>query len=640
MSDNRFSRTLCGFSDFDPEFNDQYIGGPIKPRKPTKPTPGRSAGGRPTAGGKGTIKAGTATLYGKAVPTKPNPTFQRHGQTIQTAKVTAQKAVQVAAAAFRKAPKFQAKPSSAILARTVVGLVASGRPLNAKQKAALARQKQAAAKAAAASKTAVNAGRAVRTSAIKLAQTMQKQRATALAIRKAKPGSTRIKGLDFIGYDYLGASPDPLNPGWLDDGSPDPAIWGTDPAAGDVSLDPLNDAFAAAVEESPPVQLPPPPPMDVQIADYATVGGIPYDFSKGKPVGFVGSYGYFAGTTIVDTLNKAKNAAEWMFNPFGAMMAYAGGTADHYGFVWGGNKGDSNWPGEDPNQWIEVHGRRHHRDWWNDAGGWDQIATISQQSMSKANPNGVGFGPLVGNPAMPDWAKMRVDSKGVCFWFPQEAPDWVTFPLKQAEALTEQQNRKTAEDTRKANQALLDKQTAEAALQQAQQDAANALAESQEASAAAIADSQAETAASQLLLEQGRQEQEQRAAEAAAAAEERRFMMEQAQADRAQQAADMEMYRQAQQFDLEAARQEQQLMLEQARAEQAYLAQNPEVAYGPQGGGYGPPQGYAEDGGGYDGSGIVPNYGAYEGEGFDVLPEGGGGYIEDVLVGMDAEEWE
>ena len=63
------------------------------------------------------------------------------------------------------------------------------------------------------------------------------------------------------------------------------------------------------------------------------------------------------------------------------------------------------------------------------------------------------------------------------FWLPQEAPEWLTFPLRQAAAITAQAAAKAAEEARKADALALAKIQADLALAQTEQDAANALAE-------------------------------------------------------------------------------------------------------------------------------------------------------------------
>lgn len=543
----------------------------------------------PTKGGSST-KPGSKTIYGPAVAIKPNPTIGDHNKIIKGAAQVARRAV-VAANAAMKAAATHPRPAALKGAPTKVG----GPPPKAmtpKQKAAVAKHQAAVTKSDAAARKAATTGQAAKVAASNLAKAYVKQKDVAAKLRK-KPGATRVGEIEAaeIGaalsayYDYVGAAPDPQNPGYLDDGTVDPAFAapGLDPAMDPAMLDP---AFDPGTGMDTGAALPPPPPRDAVIQNYQDVGGILYDGSKGKKPGCWGSYSYFNKTVV---------------NP---------NSADRqYGFVFGGDPHNSDWPGNTFNRWVWVHGKKGDAGSIPDfpgqepgvSGWWDNADSINKSYLDAANVSKAsvakGYGPIIGNPAWPDFAGLRMDQQGNLFWLPQEAPEYVTFPLKQAAALTAQAAAKAAAEALAAEQAAAAKTAADQAAAQAAQDAANALAESAEASAAAVAQSQQATAQAAIDQEQAKIDQQQEAqanavmmeqakADAAAAAQERQFALEQARAD-------AEQARQERQILAEAARHE--MEMRQARGQSA-----PPPAQGEEGGG---DEGYAEDeggGGGYD----------------------------------------
>jgi hypothetical protein len=232
------------------------------------------------------------------------------------------------------------------------------------------------------------------------------------------------------------------------------------------------------------------------------------------------------------------------------------------------------------------------------------------QSASKNNPYGVPYGPLVGNPGMPDFAHMRVDAAGNMFWLPQEAPDWLTFPIKQAAALTAQAAKKAEEEAAKAAAAAEAKARADEASAQAAQDAANALAESQATSAAKVAQTEEETKQAQ------------------AETQAQQALVQQQAAETAEKGVETEQMKQAGE-----------LMLAEAKRQQEYLAAHPEEEFGPPGGPAAEPEDAAVEGAdegtieeetsmmpGMEGSGA-------EGEYEDNLPIPGG----DIMADMDGE---
>jgi hypothetical protein len=402
-------------------------------------------------------------------------------------------------------------------------------------------------------------------------------------------------------YTTIGADPDPSNPGYLTDGSPDPAMMPVDASADPTLADPTLSDPSLAADDSPVdsgQDLPPPADMSTFIPDMAAVGGIAYNGSKGTPSGYVVSYGLATRKTDI---------------PSGYVKAAGIDPTEHYGYVFGRYHDDGAEKGvpfgdfKNSTGWNHVHGRYH-----SGIGSWHNPCDPSEAfgSNSKTNPKGVSYGPLVGNPSMPDFKGMRVDAQGNMFWLPQEAPDWLTFPLKQAAAMTAQAAAKAAADAAAADAAAAAKAQADAAAAQAAQDAANALSESQSASQQKIAQGEAETQAQQALVQQQ-------------------------QADTAAQAVETEQTKQAGQLLLSQAQQDQEqgkqvqdLLVEQAKREQAYLAQHPEVEFAPEAeeGGDVPPPDDVEYMPGVEGSG---GEGGYD----DGMPVPGG----DVMADADGE---
>lgn len=532
-------------------------------------------------------KPGAKTIYGPAVAIKKNPAVEEHGKILKGAAQVAHRAITAANAAM-KAAKAHPRPAALKGAVTKVG----GPPpaaMTPKQKAAVNKHQAAVNKADGAARKAATTGLAAKAAAANLAKAYVKQKDVAAKLRK-KPGATRVGEIEAaeIGaalsayYDYVGAAPDPQNPGYLDDGTVDPAFAapGLDPAMDPAMLDP---AFDPGTGMDTGAALPPPPPRDAVIQNYQDVGGILYDGSKGKKPGCWGSYSYFNKTVV---------------NP---------NSADRqYGFVFGGDPHNSDWPGNTFNRWVWVHGKKGDAGSIPDfpgqepgvSGWWDNADSINKSYLDAANVSKAsvakGYGPIIGNPAWPDFAGLRMDQQGNLFWLPQEAPEYVTFPLKQAAALTAQAAAKAAAEALAAEQAAAAKTAADQAAAQAAQDAANALAESAEASAAAVAQSQQATAQAAIDQEQAKIDQQQEAqanavmmeqakADAAAAAQERQFALEQARAD-------AEQARQERQILADAARQE--MEMRQARGPAAPPEEGGDEGGYDEGGGEGE---YVED---------------------------------------------
>lgn len=467
-----------------------------------------------------------------------NKTVAEHGKVMHRGRVTAARAVKAVSRAKNLLTKHVAAPPLPVH----LGAAATAK-LTPKAQAALRKHNDAVAKSVKAAKVLDAHAKSARATAIDLAKKVLSQRAVSKSLRKpggkARVGEYPIEVMEDY-WTQLGASPDPSNPGFLDDGTPDPTYGEAAMPEADAGLD---------LTESPmdsPVELPPAPPMDTYIDDCDTVGGVGYDGSRGTPDGFALSYGLATRATDIKDVFDSPGID---------------GTR-HYGYVFGRywNQGpEKGIPFGDrleSGRWNHVHGRFIVADFASGAldptPGKNVVDPVEAHSMRRTNPNGVAYGPIIGNPEMPTFKGMRGDAKGRLFWFPQEAPEWLTFPLKQAAALTAQAEQKAAAAAAKVEEAARVKEAADMAAEQARQDAANALAESQAASEARVVTTQTAATAAQQET-QAQQE-----------------LVEQAKADREAQAA--------------AAAQEQQagqMILEQARRREAYMAQHPEQEFGP-----------------------------------------------------------
>jgi hypothetical protein len=567
--------SLVGFGDFfdGPSFGDDVVG--ATKGQPPKVTP-----------------------YPKP---KHNPAIEKHGKVLTAARKTATTAAKkiLSAAKLLKSPIAKAKPVH-------VGAVAASK-LTPKQQAAVQKHNSAVIKSTAATKKLAGHVAAAHKSVGALAKAMIAQKKIATKLRPhpvtkttapariAKPtvkpvvrGKAPVRVGDYINddvigadvkaalndyYTTIGADPDPNNPGYLTDGTPDPAYasMGSTDANGlspgqsgyDPTTDPSSPQFGGGALADSPMDtgapLPPAPDLSYQEQDGAAAGGIMYRGEKGQPDGYCGSLGLMTKSTDSYTIGSTPGID---------------GT-DHFGYVWG-KFHDNEVPngiafGDDlkSGQWNHVRGRHSGAgDYWNGVALPEAVA-----SNAKNSPQGKPYGPLVGNPGMPDFAHMRVDYGGNMFWYPQEAPDWVTFPLKQAAALTAQAAAKAQADAAAA--AAQAQATAQAQQQAAQaaQDAQNALAESAATSAANVQ-------ATQTAAQQAQDEE-------AANAQADLALVEQQHADTAEQQFETD---QAAQFaPLVLQQSQQQLQAQQQMLD--YAAQHPDEAYGPMSG----------DGGGDDG---------------------------------------
>lgn len=379
-------------------------------------------------------------------------------------------------------------------------------------------------------------------------------------------------------YEEVGATPDPANPGFLTDGTPDPAAGGVATAPGgstdangispgqpgyDPTTDPMSPQNAASsvpplsdgsgasdiLDTVAAVTGTPAPGMDSIIPDMTAPGvaGIAYDGSKGSPDGYAGTYNLF--TRALDDREQGHSAAIDGTNHFG----YVWGSFDEQGAApgglpWGGNFQTQSW-----NKINGYHNTGLGPDWHWAASVQDAAASPTMVA------HGVQYGPIVGNPGMKDFAAMRMDAQGNLFWFPQEAPDWLLAPLKQAAAITAAAATKAAAAAAAADAAAQAKTAADNAAAQAAQDAANALSESQAASQAKIDQGAAETAAQQQIVTQAQADTDAQNVETEQTKQAGGILIQQAQ----------------QQVDQD--KQTTDLLIQQAKQEQSYYAAHPEL---------------------------------------------------------------
>jgi len=573
---------LIGFSDF---FDETMGAAPAKPAAATAgPAPGTSKGKPPQVFSFPKPPKTVGMKTQGAVLAKARDTLTKGAATVKKA------ALAIKAAAQKPAP---GKPSliTAVKRTTAMGAAAQAQgKLTPKAQAALKKQQEAVKKAATATKSLQKKAVAAHGTISKLAKQAVNHKKTSLNLRKPpkqRTGAVKVGELledpvigvavaeELLGYyEAIGAAPDPTNPGYLDDGSPDPAYWGDEGAGGAGDL--LSDDPVDSGQDFPPA-----PAMDqfFTAAQAQAAGAIYYNGEKGYPQGYAGSLNLWTRKTDSKT---------------GVPKTSGIDPTDHFGYVWG-QAWDTKVAGGLPfgddlkkDQWNHVHGR--HILLHSKLGGACSIDEVRNQNRPQTNgnnPEGVKFGPIVGNPNMPDFAALRFDDQLQPFYLPQEAPDWLLFPLKQQAALTAQANAKAAADAAAAQQAALDKVNADGALAQAQQDAQTALTESQASSDYNVQQMQMDTQASQQMLQQQ-----------ASDTQAQNLYMQQAQ-----QAGNLYVQQQQQAGDLQ--RQSDQLLINQAALEQQYYQQHPEAMMqemqAPQDGGGGGGEGYPQDDGGGEG---------------------------------------
>lgn len=356
------------------------------------------------------------------------------------------------------------------------------------------------------------------------------------------PGDDVVFGVDANGLSpgQSGYDPttDPASPSYVDPN----AVTDTTISAPDASYDPT------------PV---PAPPLNTTI-QVVPSDGVVYDGSKGMPPYCVASYNYWKGTPPEDT-----------------------------GFVWGFDKIAFPNSGNPP-RWIKVTGKRGvkadtdagsvvlniltagayggvqaaaSKDNWN----WQDVGAGDLPDPAAASA-AAGYGPLIGNPSMPDFNNLRyavADKKW--FWYPTEAPDWSTAEAKRQIALLNQQTAKTLADAAAAQKVLDDQAAQDLANAQAAQDAADAKSQHDQDAAQQAADAAAQVAATA-------QQQEEAASQSKI--DQQQAVIDQQQAQQQAQ-LDMQAAQAQQQLDV----QQQQMQMQAAQADLDYAKAHPEEAH-------------------------------------------------------------
>jgi hypothetical protein len=345
--------------------------------------------------------------------------------------------------------------------------------------------------------------------------------------------------------DILGVDGNGLSPG-------EPGYDATTDPASSSYLDP--NTYEDPSLPSPDASFDPPPipaaPLNTTIKALPA-DAVVYDGSKGMPPYCVGSYSYWKGS-----------------------------PPEENGYVWGFDKINAPNSGS-PARWIKVYGKRGfdvapksigegilsfmsagipqliaaaaQQGNWN----WDDVTAADLPAPAAASA-AAGYGPLIGNPSMPDFANLRwaTDAKQ-WFWYPSEAPEYATAESKRAIALLNQQTAQALADAQAAQKVLDDQLAAELAEAQAQQDLADLDAQHQQEQAQQAADAAAQVAAT------GQAQQE--------AAAQSRF---------AQQQQEMEM--QAAQRQQEMDLQREQMEMQAAQADLDYMRAHPDEVYAEQ----------------------------------------------------------
>lgn len=267
-------------------------------------------------------------------------------------------------------------------------------------------------------------------------------------------------------------------------------------------------------------QLPPAEnfPIDFVFDDYRKVNGILYKGEKGRPNGYVLSLGL------------ATRSTDHSVEPDTVQI---NGT-EHYGYVWGKYdqkdppNGGVRWGSKlKENAWNHIFGRFHFMYYSNDEGaygvpsssagkgnphtGWWQSVPAEEafKSPTRFSDRGKPYGPLVGNPKLADFKGMRVDLQGNMFWLPQEAPEWLLAPIRQAMAMTkaaEEKARKEADEAAKLAEEAARKR---AELEKISADARRAAEEADAISQSNRDVAQAEADAARSLVDQQRIDMEQ-----------------------------------------------------------------------------------------------------------------------------------
>lgn len=369
--------------------------------------------------------------------------------------------------------------------------------------------------------------------------------------------------------DYGDPVPDPTNPGYLTDGTPDPNYNGgagggggtTDPTASEPNMPGPPDYGAgpaptpASVEPQPYIDYQPDPGAandttfyDCPTDDDLPLGAIVFDGSHQPPFLTLGNMSCFYGT--VPGLDAPKGG------PYSGYQLH-----------------DDGW-------WLLLQGTQPSTNY---SGGrnYDKVSDPSYAMVAESEKN--NWGPLIGAPTLPgtstpSWtAGLRFSASGPngprWFWFYDQAPDWAKQPIRMArmnDAIVAYQAAVAAGKTDYVNQQIQDQLDAQDAAKAAKQQAA--------------VDAQ--------VAQQQEVEQEKEAEQ---------------QAQLAQQQAT---------FDEQAYEQQSALQNQMDQAQAAYAAAHPDQFFAPQA-----PPGYGgDDGGGGDGTDQLPSEMTSDGGSDDFTP--------------------
>lgn len=485
----------------------------------------------------------------------------------------------------KRAPLVPVRPTAVRGDGTVVLGAVLPKGLTPKQKTAVQKHVQAVAKNVAATRRLAA-----------LAQKAQKvgggaltfSQKAALDLKKAAAPKWRT-GPTTVGdyYACIGAEPDPNNPGFLTDGSLDPAM--VDPSMADPSMfDPYAttpDPAAAQDDATGPVYGPdgtllydpntdpmitPVPvrgqaltPDEAQVTfEKVPEDGVVYNGARGLPVNCIGSWNVFYGS------QKGPEG-------FG-IPGFLRGSLD------GGNL--IQWVYNAP-EFGDASFRVAPRTFQTAAtSGAPDAAAVQANSLQR------GWGPVIGNPRDPFFANLQYATADKAYFWqgkcaPRAATAEIDMKIEQANAKVRSANR-TAALLRAAQMTkdLLDMQEA-----QAKQDAANALAQS-------AADTQSDIVRKQLEAQQAQLDMQQQQADMQTSVQQQQLDMQlaQQQAQMDAQMQQMQLQMMQQQAQQEAAAQA--ALIEQAQIWNEYARANPQEAMAqmqPQGeapmlpGGYG-----------------------------------------------------
>jgi hypothetical protein len=378
-----------------------------------------------------------------------------HKLILSTAPSAAKRAAAAGVHALARASQYDPSKHASIIRVapvTVKGRVLLGadRPLTAPQRAAVARHVEAIKRHAAAVGRAKQLGQKAVGAAKDLDSAIAKIKPV-IDRFLAKKGRTAVRGLSIIGAP---TDPDPLHPGFLIDGSPDPAYGGDGsvPTGGWSFLPPYD-------VNSDPAIIPLP------------VRGQPLDLSS--------------ITAPWSTPPEDAVRYDWSMLPYNTVN-YSTGSLNYFrggdGFVF-----NRDWNGFDA-----YRGGQHTG---SDSRGEGSGGDVEVNRRSIAN----GWGPLIANPTndprgkggyVSQFAGMMMAQDGQWFWLSDCAPLWAT---KEADHQIDLANQKIAA----AGAAAVNAENARIAMEQAamveaqaKQDAANSLAQSAADTQAAIQERQ------------------------------------------------------------------------------------------------------------------------------------------------------